>query len=254
MIKKGTLTFPISDCFIGFDAEWTKNYKIKNGNVPFCFSIVSVCKQDIDIIKLKEGDIKFKYVQFYCQYKEETNELIKLSNINAEHILSALNSSTLCGHQVSSDFSVLYNLGKANSLKELSNIKKLQETWHKRRNQQFPQIVDTRYDVEQVFMGKSRRLVDMCNDFLLDVSQPELRKSSMTKLQNDFYECGDNTLYERIAVMNLRHSLCAIVLCWLNKMVNEGLQITPVNINKTVFKVLQNDFNWITSTEFLKLL
>lgn len=38
MIVKGKLPFPISDSLIGFDAEWTKNYKIKNGNVPFFYS------------------------------------------------------------------------------------------------------------------------------------------------------------------------------------------------------------------------
>lgn len=37
MIVKGKLPFPISDSLIGFDAEWTKNYKIKMEMYHFVF-------------------------------------------------------------------------------------------------------------------------------------------------------------------------------------------------------------------------
>ena len=81
MIVKGKLPFPISDSLIGFDAEWTKNYKIKNGNVPFCFSIVAVKRKSITMEHLVNGNIQFEYMQFYCENKEETVDLIKNANI-----------------------------------------------------------------------------------------------------------------------------------------------------------------------------
>lgn len=254
MLQKGSLIMPISDCFIGFDAEWTKNYKIKNGNVPFCFSIVAVKKQDISIVSLERGELPFEYVQFYCQKREEADQLIETSNAFAEGIVKSLGSCILCGHQVSSDFSILANMAKAHRLQKMVGIETLQAIWHDRKGKSAPQIIDTRYDIEREFMGASRRLVDVCNDFLLDVRQPELRNTSMTSWQNQFYDKGDIDIYERIAVMNLRHSLCAIILYWLNAtaLVREKMQ--PLNLNKTIYNMLQSDFAWITSDEFAKLL
>ena len=254
MIKKGTLTFPEFNCLIGFDAEWTKNYKIVNGNIPFCFSIVAVRREDLSFYRLENGDVPFRYVQFYCKSKEEASDLVTLCNPYMESIIESLSSCILCGHQVSSDFSVLFNYGKANALGELRNIEKLQRMWHMRKSGERICIVDTRYDVTHSFMGKSRRLVDMCNDFLLDVRQPELRNTSMTKLQNTFLTSGDYSIYERIAVMNIRHSLCAAVLYWLNDMICEGFQTSPININRTVYQTLKDDFQWVASSDFLKLL
>ena len=80
MIIKGELKLPISDALIGFDAEWTKNYKIKNGNIPFCFSIVAIKKESITMEKLVNGILKFDYIQFYCEKREEILELIKKAN------------------------------------------------------------------------------------------------------------------------------------------------------------------------------
>ena len=254
MIKKGTLAFPAFNCLIGFDAEWTKNYKIKNGNVPFCFSIVAVRREDLSFDRLENGDVPFHYIQFYCKSKEEATDLVAFSNSYAESIIASLRTCILCGHQISSDFSVLFNYGNSNALEKLSNIEKLQRMWHMRKSGNSPCIVDTRYDVMHRFMGKSRRLVDMCNDFLLDVRQPELHNTSMTKLQNMFYTSGDYSIYERIAVMNIRHSLCAVVLCWLNDMICNGSQTAPININKTVYNTLKDDFQWVASNDFLKLL
>lgn len=254
MIKKGMLAFPEFDCLIGFDAEWTKNYKIKNGNVPFCFSIVAVRRKDLSFDRFENGDIPFHYIQFYCKSKEESVDLVALSNLYAESIIASLKTCILCGHQISSDFSVLFNYGNSNALEELLNIEKLQRMWHMRKSEARTCIVDTRYDVMHPFMGKSRRLVDMCNDFLLDVRQPELHNTSMTKLQNMFYTSEDYSIYERIAVMNIRHSLCAAVLCWLNDMICNGSQIVPININRMVYNALKDDFQWVASNDFLKLL
>ena len=254
MIVKGKLPFPISDSLIGFDAEWTKNYKIKNGNVPFCFSIVAVKRKSITMEHLVNGNIQFEYMQFYCENKEETVDLIKNANIYAGYICDSLDTCILCGHQVSSDYSVLVNMGIARNICDLDNLNKLQEIWHKRKSETKIRMVDTRYDINRGFMGKSRRLVDMCNDFFMDVRQPELNNTSMTKLQNQFYDRGDFVFYERIAVMNLRHSLSAVLLYWMNDQIKDKSQLTSVNINRIVYGNLEKDFEWIHSDIFGQLL
>ena len=254
MKKKGNLSDIVGNCLIGFDAEWTKNYKITNGNVPFCFSIITVGAQELSFSKLNKGNIKLKYIQYYCEDREDYKELVMLADFWFEKILKVLDNSVLCGHQVSSDFSVLYNIGSANAIDSLIHIERMREEWRKRKENNPVHIMDTRYDIVQTFLGKSRRLVDMCNDFELDVTQPELKKSSMTKLQNIFFETKDEDIYERISVMNLRHSLCAIVLYWLNGKINNTEQRKPININKSVYNCLKSDFNWVASKEFSVLL
>lgn len=254
MKTKGTLQFPASNCLIGFDAEWTKNYKIKNGNVPFCFSIVAVKRTDITVEKLVDGKIPFKYIQIYCENRDETIALLKSANEYAGYIINSLETCVLCGHQVSSDYSVLINMGCAKGLDSLDNLRELQRIWHTREKEPVKRTVDTRYDVDRPFMGKSHRLVDICNDFKLDVSQPELKNLSMTKLQNEFYDKGDYSIYERIAVMNLRHSLSAIVLYWLNSQNNDEFNLIPIKINKTMQYNLLEDFDWIQSNTFNQLL
>ncbi len=254
MKKKGSLSDITSHCIIGFDAEWTKNYKIKNGNIPFCFSVVTVGGQELSFNKLNKGNIKFKYIQYYCENREDFKELVAIANLWLDKILNVLDNSVLCGHQISSDFSVLYNFGVANDVGSLIHIERIREEWRKRKENNPVHIMDTRYDIVQTFLGESRRLVDMCNDFELDVTQPELKKLSMTKLQNIFYETKDENIYERISVMNLRHSLCAVVLYWLNGKINNAEQRKPLNINKSIYNCLKGDFSWVASKEFSVLL
>ena len=240
MNKKGDLIDIEDGCFIGFDAEWTKNYKIKNGNIPFCFSILTIDRSDLNIHTLEEGKIHFKYIQYYCEEKDEFREIVVLAEKWVYKILEALqNSSILCGHQISLP---------------LVNLEKIRCEWRERKKNNNVQIADTRYDVSQDFLGKSRRLVDMCNDFYLDVTQPELKKMSMTKLQNMYYEKKDEDIYERISVMNLRHSLCAVILYWLNQEISDSSQRMKININNSVYYNLKKDFKWIRSEEFKVLL
>lgn len=251
---KGTLNCITNGCLIGFDAEWTKNYKIKNGNIPFCFSIITIDCQELTMDNLKNGNINFSYVQYYCEKKEEFKELVNMAETWFARILKVLDKCVLCGHQISSDFSVLYNIGTAYDINSLSHLERMRREWRTRKETPLIHIVDTRYDVTKDFLGKSRRLVDMCNDFNLDVTQPELKKSSMTKLQNTFIETGDEDIYERISVMNLRHSLCAVILYWLNEKINTPDQRIHININKSVYNCLKQDFKWVDSKDFLILL
>lgn len=251
---KGTLTKINSNCLVGFDAEWTKNYREKNGNVPFCFSIIEINKEDINFNKLKNGNIFFKYIQYYCDEKEEFEQLVALADLWSNKIIKSFENSVLCGHQISSDFSVLYNIGISKKLDTLSNIEELRKLWKNRREDEQIGIVDTRYDISKPFLGKSRRLVDMCNDFMLDVTQPELKNKSMTELQNQYYGNKDEEIYERIAVMNLRHSLCATVLYWLSLKIMDASHRKKININQTIYNCLKTDFKWVNSEEFESLI
>lgn len=251
---KGKLNEIPDNAFIGFDAEWTKNYKIKNGNIPFCFSIVVMERNVLNFKQLEDGNVCFDYIQYYCESPTEFRELVISAESWISKILKKLNTCILCGHQISSDFSVLHNIGIAYDIKPLECFELIRNEWKQRKTVESRHIIDTRYDIFQDFLGKSRRLVDMCNDFCLDVTQPELKKSSMTKLQNDFYNTHDENILERIAVMNLRHSLCAIILSWLNNNIREPEQRKILNINKTVYKNLKEDFSWVRSKEFYALL
>ena len=251
---KGSLTKINGNSLIGFDAEWTKNYREKNGNVPFCFSLIEINKEDINFNKLIGGKVVFNYIQYYCDDKEELDQLVAVADVWSNKIIKSLENSVLCGHQISSDFSVLYNIGIAQKIDTLSNIEELRKLWKNRREYERIGIVDTRYDISKPFLGKSRRLVDMCNDFMLDVTQPELKNKSMTKLQNQYYENKDEGIYERIAVMNLRHSLCATVLYWLNIEIMNATHRKKININQTIYNFLKNDFKWVKSEEFKSLI
>lgn len=254
MLINGTLDKIPDNCLIGFDAEWTKNYKIKNGNIPFCFSVIVIKDTTLSIEALEKGDINFSYIQYYCETSEEFRDLVVIAEKWCSKILCALNTCTLCGHQISSDFSVLHNIGKAYNISPLICLEKIRSEWRKRKAIDPAHIIDTRYDITQDFLGKSRRLVDMCNDFLLDVTQPELKNFSMTKLQNVFFETHDKDAFERISVMNLRHSLCAVILYWLNGKIKNADQRKSININRSVYKCLDGDFDWIESKDFSVLL
>jgi hypothetical protein len=251
---KGNLNDIPNNSIIGFDAEWTKNYKIKNGNIPFCFSVLVLNAKTLNMNLLEEGDINFEYIQYYCETPTEFKELILIAEEWISKILRVLNTCVLCGHQISSDFSVLYNIGKAYNVSSLVCLEKIRDEWKTRKKLDSIHIMDTRYDITKEFLGKSRRLVDMCKDFLLDVTQPELKSSSMTKLQNKFYDMHDDSIYERIAVMNIRHSLCAIVLYWLNEIIVSMEQRREININRSVYNCLHQDFEWIKSKDFSALL
>ncbi len=251
MIRKGSPSLPINNCIIGFDAEWTKNYKIKNGNVPFCFSAVSIKRSNLTITNLRSGKISFEYVQFYCEDRNEIKELISNANSFFSAIINSLDYSLVSGHQLSSDFSVFLNIANALGSNNAKNIAKIVSLWRDRKNNRT--IFDTRYDIDKPFLGKSRRLVDMCTDFNLDVQQPELANKSMTKLQNQYYDTKEAIIRERLSVMNLRHSFSAVVLTLLNEQLTDTPIAEKINLNKTLNNMLHSDFKWINTPEFKSL-
>lgn len=54
--------------------------------------------------------------------------------------------------------------------------------------------------------------------------------------------------------MNLRHSLSAVLLYWMNDQIKDKSQLTSVNINRIVYGNLEKDFEWIHSDIFGQLL
>ncbi|MCA1681975.1 MAG: hypothetical protein LC700_02295, partial [Actinobacteria bacterium] len=86
----------------------------------------------------------------------------------------------ITGHQFTSDLAVLANA----SPDPLPAVATARETWLDRRNHDLAdrRVLDTRYDTGHVLSCRSRRLVDVCTELRLDVTQPELRGTSMTAL------------------------------------------------------------------------
>jgi hypothetical protein len=60
-----------------------------------------------------------------------------------------------------------------------------------------PRFLDTRYDAGHLLASQSRRLVGVCVEVRLDVTQPELRGTSMTALHRRWLQDGDVAARER---------------------------------------------------------
>ena len=185
-----------STLWASLDVEWTKNYRIKNGNVPFCFSVVYVAVPDngtaVDVARLP-----FTYTSVYVEDSDETAALITAADAAVRDTTRVADRIT--GHQLSSDLSVLANASRT----PLSAVAAARDTWQERKKYAVGKrrIVDTRYDADHVLTGHSRRLVDVCTDLGLDVTQPELLRTSMTALHRAYLDTGSVEARERISVL-----------------------------------------------------
>src|SRR4051794_33466275 len=184
------------------DVEWTKNYRIKNGNKPFCYSVVYVAvpksANPTDLVELP-----FTYTSVYIQDPDETAEL--LSSANAAVRTAFASADHVTGHQFTSDLGVLANA----SATPLPDVAAARAHWLDRRAEDLAdrRVIDTRYDTDHVLTCTSRRLVDVCTELRLDVTQPELRGTSMIALHRAYLEQRSEQARERVSVLNLRHSL-----------------------------------------------
>lgn len=226
------------------DVEWTKNYKIVNGNVPFCWSVIWL---HVPHGRGNAVPLGFSYTSVYVSGGGETQDLIVSADAQVASLLG--HADVIVGHQLSSDLAVLRNA----SATPLAAVGELRARWHGRRDPgSGPVVVDSRYDAGGVLRGASRRLVDVCAELGLDVTQPELARTSMTALHRRWTGQGDPAARERITVLNLRHSLSAayvalrgLGLCrW-----NPGL-----NVNQVLDRQLDGAFAWLASPEFRGLL
>lgn len=228
---------------VALDVEWTKNYRIKNGSRPFCYSLVFLPWPAADTPMRFPGTFGFKSV-YVSDADDEPALIVELDKDLRGWLAS---TSILAGHQLSSDLSVVK---AAASLQQVPGVNGAYELWRTRK-QGIGRIIDTRYDSDHLLQGASRRLVDVCLELELDVTQPELAKGSMTKLQNNFLQNRHEAVREQLLTLNIRHSLStAVVAC-----VGLGLlKATRQNINDLLHQELRSSVEYIADTQFQALL
>jgi hypothetical protein len=112
-------------------------------------------------------------------------------------------------------------------------------------------VVDTRYDADAVLTGASRRLVDVCDDLDLDVTQPELRGTSMTAVHRRWLEQADPLAREKITVLNVRHGLSAALVAVV---ATRAAAVQPVAVNRMLSDLLPPSISWLTHPTFTGLL
>lgn len=238
------------EIIVSFDLEWTKNYKIKNGNQPFCFSFVFF---PLTVsLATAETALDFGFYLRYVESKDEIASLIDEANRILGVFLNHPSHIFIIGHQLPSDIAVILSHSEK---KKRSNFVQLKNLWQTRkelsRKSESTELFDSRYDIDVLLKKKSKRLVDICEECRLRVVQPEIT-SSMTKMQNDFYVSGDIKIMEKLSVLNIRHSLSAAILFLIYREKRKAEKI--INVNQIIYKNLANQFDYVCSEDFRKLL
>ncbi|MFF1908608.1 hypothetical protein [Kitasatospora sp. NPDC058218] len=230
------------------DVEWTKNYRIKNGNRPFCFSL-AVLDLPSTGSAVDLSQLPFAYTSMYVEDAGETGELVTAA---AGTVSQAFEDADLItGHQLCSDLAVLV----ANRNEAAPALDSARTAWAARREPTdgAPRVIDTRYDAGHLLNGTSRRLVDVCTELNLDVTQPELRSTSMTNLHRRWLEKDDIEARERVSVLNLRHSLSTALVAsaaaGLGSWDDHGL-----NVNRMIAAHADGAWGWLQSRTFRDLL
>jgi hypothetical protein len=238
---------PGSAIVAAVDVEWTKNYRVKNGNTPFCYSVIWLAVPESGTPVNLDG-AGFSYTSAYVEHPAETQDLIASAGTALARVLDQ--ARLVAGHQLCSD---LATLARAASQPPDAVIE-LRAAWHERRlpANMRPRIIDTRYDIGHLLSGTSRRLVDVCADLHLDVTQPELRGTSMTALHRRWTETGDSCAREKISVLNLRHSL-STALAALHA-AGIGRWDPGLNVNQMLATGLGSAFAWTSTPAFRALL
>lgn len=238
------------------DVEWSKNYRIKDGNVPFCFSVVHVAvpasgRVDPD----RPSGMQVRVTSRYVEDARETADLVAAA---AEDVDTALRSAdVVVGHQLSSDLGVLAASGRSLGLSGDGprRIEQARSAWHGRRGPRrdpaTASVTDTRYDIGHALCRTSRRLVDVCGELNLDVAQPELRGTSMTALHRRWLDDRDEQARERITVLNIRHSLSAALVSL--KASGRVRPEQPINVNRLLAVSLSGSLAWPLHPEFAGL-
>ncbi|TGA91894.1 hypothetical protein [Streptomyces sp. MZ04] len=230
------------------DVEWTKNYRVKNGNRPFCYSLVI-----LDIPAAGDSadltGIPFAYASAYIESADETGALVGSA---AETIRATASSADIItGHQLCSDLAVL----EATADQPHAPLTEARAAWKERRapTEGQARYLDTRYDAGHLLTGASRRLVDVCTELGLDVTQPELRNTSMTALHRHWLEHNDATARERISVLNLRHSLSTAYVAAHAEDLGHW-DPKGFNVNQALAHGAAGAWPWLTSQTFTNLL
>jgi hypothetical protein len=229
------------------DVEWTKNYRIKNGNRPFCYSVVYAAVPDTaSPVELTE--LPFSYTSVYLEEPEETDALLASAN---DAVATAFRSADrVTGHQFTSDLAVLANAASG----DLPAVATARRNWRTRRDDDLAdrRVIDTRYDTNHVLACPSRRLVDVCTELGLDVTQPELRGTSMTALHHTWLQKGTPETRERVSVLNLRHSLSTALVAM--RATDRARWHDTLNVNSLLATGLDGAFDWLHHPTFTDLL
>jgi hypothetical protein len=228
------------------DVEWSKNYRIRDGNLAFCYSIVWLAVPDRKRPATLAAGTRFDYTSVYLDHDHERRDLVEHA---AADIAAALtHADLLTGHQLCSDLAVL----QANTRTATpAAVTAARTAWAGRRQHTQPRVMDTRFDAGHLLTGASRRLVDVCGELDLDVTQPELARKSMTALHRDWLHHGDTEARERVAVLNLRHSLSTTLVALLAA--GAARWRAPLNVNLMLARQLQGTFGWLNHPTFRTL-
>jgi hypothetical protein len=229
------------------DVEWSKNYRVKDGNRAFCYSIVWLAVPFADQrVQVTVSGLPFWSTSVYLDRDRERLELVEAA---AADIGAAVTSADLMvGHQLCSDLAVLSaNAGDAVP----AALPAARRAWRERRSDPTHRVLDTRFDAGHVLSGASRRLVDVCGELRMDVTQPELARKSMTALHRDWLERGDAEARERVTVLNLRHSLSA---AYVALRARGGVSWpVPLNVNANLASQWAGRVGWLEHPTFRQL-
>lgn len=239
---------PAGTCLLAaLDVEWSKNYRVRGGNVPFCYSVVWLALP-ADGASAGLEAARFWYASAYVQDPGDGPDLVT----GADGALACLmeHASLIAGHQLCSDLGVLAAAHPA----ARPAVAAAAAAWRRRReaSPSQPRFLDTRYDAGHILACRSRRLVDVCADLRLDVTQPELRGISMTALHRRWLEAGDVTAREKITVLNLRHSLSTALVA--ARAAGLARWQPGLNVNRLLAAELGDAFGWLAHPVFTALL
>ena len=227
------------------DVDWSKNYRVRCGNVPFCYSVVWLALSGEDV---RPGSFGFWYTSAYVHGTAETGDLV--ASADGALLRTLERASLIAGHQLSSDLGVLAAAARA----PLLGVTAAQVAW-RRRGQLLPggpRLLDTRYDSGHVLRCPSRRLVDVCAELRLDVTQPELRGTSMTALHRRWLEREETSAREKITVLNLRHALSTVLVA--AHVAGFASWAPGLNVNKMLAAGLGGALGWPADPAFAALL
>jgi hypothetical protein len=227
------------------DVEWSKNYRIRGGNVPFCYSVAWLA---VPAVPGRVDDAPFWCASAYVTAAAETLDLV--AGADEALAVTLRHADLIAGHQLCSDLGVLSGAAGLPA----PGVDAAREAWRQRRlaGEGTPRILDTRYDAGHVLTGPSRRLVDVCADLRLDVTQPELRGTSMTALHRRWLENGDATAREKITVLNLRHSLSTALVA--ARAAGLGDWTPGLNVSRLLASELGGALGYLASPLFTALL
>jgi hypothetical protein len=229
------------------DVEWSKNYRIRGGNVPFCYSVVWLPLPTSG----RSTSLDATRFWYACAYVETPGERADLvARVDAALAALIQRASLIAGHQLCSDLAVLTTAATTS----VPAITAAAEAWRQRRQDSCgaPRFLDTRYDTGRILTCQSRRLVDVCGDLHLDVTQPELRSTSMTALHRRWLESRDDTAREKITVLNLRHSLSTAMVA--ARAAGLAHWQPGLNTNRILAAALDSAFAWLAQPDFTALL